>query len=300
MHPTEETCVSIIIPTYERPVTLARAIDSVLRQTYHDVEVVVVDDNEPGSDARVQTVQVMAAYKNEAHVRYLKHPRNMNGSAARNTGARAARGEWIGFLDDDDEYTPEKIASCMARLRELPEDYALCYSRYYIDHYGRELYQFDESREGDLYFEALCRTFFPQPGSNLLIRKSAFDAIGGFDESFSRSQDLELLTRLLEHNKIAYCDTHGLTVHAHNIPFHKQLEALDFYVEKFQSAVAALPTDKQQAFRTAIAKQRLHLLLRARDYWKALRIVSSRELSPSAALRHIASVIKIHVTHKRQ
>ena len=310
--------VSIIIPTYQRPTTLTRAIDSVLRQTYSDVEVIVVDDNDPESDARRQTEQVMAAYmqpsslkgkdsaatpslgdREAGRVRYLQHPRNMNGSAARNTGASAARGELIGFLDDDDEFMPEKIASQVARMQELPADYALCYSHYFVDHYGKELYPFDESREGDLYFEALCRTFHPQPGSNLLIRKTAFDAIGGFDVSFQRSQDLELLTRLLQRYKIAYCSTPGLTVHAHNVTFQKQLEAIDFYTKKFQPFVAALPEDKQRTFRTEIAKQRLHILLRNHDYGKALSVISSRELSLTAAIRHIVSVIKIHFTRKR-
>lgn len=292
--------VSIIIPTYQRPTTLPRAIDSVLRQTYKDVEVIVVDDNNPESEARRQTELVMKAYENDQRVRYLQHPCNMNGSAARNTGAVAAQGELIGFLDDDDEFLEEKIASQVARLEKMPTDYALCYSCYFIDHYGKEQYPFDESREGELYFEALCRTFYPQPGSNLLIRKTAFDAIGGFDVSFQRCQDLELLTRLLQRYKIAYDSTPGLLVHAHNVSFQKQLEALDFYTRKFQPFVAALSKEKQLTYHKTLAKQKLHLLLRNHDYAKALRLIFTKELGPVAAIRHIATVVYIHFTHKRQ
>ncbi len=292
--------ISIIIPTYQRPATLPRAIDSVLQQTYNNVEVIVVDDNNPESEARQQTEEVMAAYRNEQRVSYIRHPRNMNGSVARNTGAAAARGELIGFLDDDDEFMPEKIASQVARMESLPDDYALCYSHYYVDHYGKKLYPFDESREGDLYFEALCCTFYPQPGSNLLIRKEAFEAIGGFDVSFQRCQDLELLTRLLQHHKIAYSPTYGLLVHAHNVTFKKRLEAIDFYVEKFKSHIAALPETKQRIFHTEIAKQRLHWLLRNHDYGKAMRLITSHELGIMKAIKYVVSVIMIHFTHKRQ
>ena len=292
--------VSIIIPTYQRPTTLTRAINSVLQQTYSDVEVIVVDDNNPESAARRETEQVMAAYEKEPKVRYLQHPHNMNGSAARNTGAAAARGELIGFLDDDDEFMPQKIASMVTRMQELPTDYALCYSRYIVDHYGKKQYTFDESREGDLYFESLCRTFHPQPGSNLLIKKTAFDAIGGFDVSFERSQDLELLTRLLQRYKIAYDSTPGLLVHAHNVSFPKRLEALDFYTKKFQPFVAALPNEKQIAFRKESAKEKLHWLLRNHDYGNALKLVFSPELGLMAAIKLVVSVIYIHFTHKRQ
>src|SRR5699024_5570587 len=108
--------VSIVIPTHARPVFLGRAIDSVLRQTFPAWELLVVDDNPPGSEARVVTERFMEDFRWEARIRYLQHPTNLGGGAARNTGIRAAKGPYVAFLDDDDEWLPEKLALQLERI----------------------------------------------------------------------------------------------------------------------------------------------------------------------------------------
>ena len=92
--------VSVIIPTYKRPNMLGRAIDSVLGQSYTNIEVVVVDDNSDGDKYRLETIQYMERYANDYRVKYIKHKTNQNGSAARNTGIQNSVGEYIAFLDD--------------------------------------------------------------------------------------------------------------------------------------------------------------------------------------------------------
>ena len=101
--------VSVVIPTFRRPDKLERAIESVLAQTYPRVEVIVVDDNDPDTEGRLLTEQIMFRYVANSRVRYIKHEHNKNGSAARNTGARNSDAEFVAFLDDDDEFFPEKI-----------------------------------------------------------------------------------------------------------------------------------------------------------------------------------------------
>lgn len=96
--------VSVIIPTYKRPNMLGRAIDSVLGQSYTNIEVVVVDDNSDGDKYRLETIQYMERYANDYRVKYIKHKTNQNGSAARNTGIQNSVGEYIAFLDDDDYF----------------------------------------------------------------------------------------------------------------------------------------------------------------------------------------------------
>ena len=108
--------VSVIIPTYKRPDKLDVAINSVLRQTYPNVEVIVVDDNDPDTEGRRLTEEKMSKFNDESRVKYIKHDHNKNGSAARNTGARASKGEYVAFLDDDDEYLPNKIESQLQTL----------------------------------------------------------------------------------------------------------------------------------------------------------------------------------------
>ena len=101
--------ISVVIPSYNSRGGLARSVDSVLKQTFQNFEIIVVDDNNPGTDARRNTEAIMEAYQSNPKVRYLKHEKNKNGAAARNTGIRAAKGRYIAFLDDDDEWSPEKL-----------------------------------------------------------------------------------------------------------------------------------------------------------------------------------------------
>ena len=94
--------VSIIIPTYKRANYLERAIESVIRQSYRNIEIIVVDDNDSGSKYREENIKIMSKYEGCKNIKYLKHRKNKNGAAARNTGIAAAAGEYLTFLDDDD------------------------------------------------------------------------------------------------------------------------------------------------------------------------------------------------------
>jgi glycosyltransferase involved in cell wall biosynthesis len=104
--------VSAVIPTRGRPQLLASAVRSVLRQTWRHIEVIVVFDGpDPESEALLATIT-------DRRLRSIVMPETCGGSMARNAGVRAARGEWIAFLDDDDEWLPEKIARQMAAVED--------------------------------------------------------------------------------------------------------------------------------------------------------------------------------------
>ena len=110
--------VSIIIPTYKRPLMLDRAIESALSQTYYNLEIIVVDDNDENSNFRRETELCMAKYKKKKKVRYIKHRKNLGGSLARNTGIKQSNGKYITFLDDDDEYSPDKVEKQIKKFNE--------------------------------------------------------------------------------------------------------------------------------------------------------------------------------------
>ena len=100
--------VSVIIPTLERPQLLLRAIGSVLRQTHRELEVIVVVDHpDPKTASAVQSVE-------DARVRLVLNPHPSTAAAARNAGADHASGEWLAFLDDDDEWLPNKLERQLA------------------------------------------------------------------------------------------------------------------------------------------------------------------------------------------
>ena len=94
--------VSVIIPTYNRENLVSQAIQSVLNQTYRDFELIVVDD------ASIDNTQKIVNNFNDSRIRYICHKQNAGVSVAQNTGIAKARGEYIAFLDSDDEWFSEK------------------------------------------------------------------------------------------------------------------------------------------------------------------------------------------------
>lgn len=283
--------VSVIIPTYKRPNTLDRAITSVLTQTYPNVEVIVVDDNNPDSIDRTLTETKMARYINEPRVFYVKHEQNKNGSAARNTGARAAKGEFLAFLDDDDEFLPKKIESQVVKLKSLSNEWGMCYNRCYSQKIGKSPREVQEKREGDLYLEALKQNLFINAGSNLLLRREVFEEIGGFNESFKRYQDVEFLLRLLRIRKMAYVNEFGLICHVH--PANKSVnfdEVIKHYIDAFKTDIEALPEKDRKELYDRVNKLRfINYLHPNRDFRHAWMMISSCEISFLTAISILAS-----------
>lgn len=182
----ENPKVSVITPTYKRSEMLPRAVRSVLAQTYKNIEIVVVDDNNPDSEWRNATEQRMKEFDNDPRVIYVKHDKNMNGSAARNTGIKFSTGDIITYLDDDDWYYPEKVEKQVQYLLTHPEHHAVyCGWR----RYGDEL---PNIGEGNLYRAVLS-------GQNIIITNSIMmwkeDTLkcGGWDQSLKRHQEASLL-----------------------------------------------------------------------------------------------------------
>ncbi|MXV64113.1 glycosyltransferase [Natronorubrum sp. JWXQ-INN-674] len=208
------TRVSVIIPTYNRASTLVRAIDSALEQTIDDLEVVVVDDGSTDD-----TASVLAAY-DEPRVRPVVHATNRGANVARNTGIDHARGEYVAFLDSDDEWHPAKLERQLAALEARSGDWVGAYCDTAYDLSGPSgglrsaaaavLARGDEepTRNGDeeLVGEILADNVQPGAGSTLLVRTDVAREVGGFDERLDRFQDPEFCLRVLEEGKLAYVD----------------------------------------------------------------------------------------------
>ncbi len=119
--------VSVVIPTYRRPELLVRAVESALRQSYTRIEIIVVSD---GPDA--PTAQAVAEIGNE-RVRLIELEVKGGGCAARNAGVAAAGGEWIAFLDDDDEWLPEKVARQLTAVQDSSAKFPIAACRTYVN-----------------------------------------------------------------------------------------------------------------------------------------------------------------------
>lgn len=195
--------VSIIIPTFGRPNHLLRAIDSVLQQTYKNIEIIVVDDNGRGTEMQLLTDRTLSSYVKDGKCQYVTHEHNKNGSAARNTGFRISHGKYVGFLDDDDVFLPTKIEKQVDKLSCMPSDFGAAYCNTQIIHVNRngktELLVSKE--EGDLTHGILMGTIRFNT-STLLFRREVIEHLNGFDESFKRHQDWELLIRFFRDYKV--------------------------------------------------------------------------------------------------
>lgn len=195
--------VSVIIPTYKRSEMLGRAINSVLDQSYKNIEVIVVDDNDEGSSFRLATMNFMKKYENEKKIIYLKHSKNKNGSAARNTGIRYSNASYIAFLDDDDFWFPTKIEKQVNQMENLDDCYGGI-SCFHVRRYKKWAYaeiKFQPKESGNYVAEFLSNKL-SMPSSTLLLRRSIFNKVGLFDESFTRHQDLEFLIRYFRNYKL--------------------------------------------------------------------------------------------------
>ena len=114
--------VSVIIPTYNRSKMLRRAIESVLRQTRQDFEIIVV------SDGSTDETEEMIASLDESRILFLKHEKSLGASAARNTAMKIARGRFFAFLDDDDEWMPNKLEVQVPVIESSPSEVGLIYA----------------------------------------------------------------------------------------------------------------------------------------------------------------------------
>lgn len=180
--------VSVIITTYKRADMLKRAIDSVLNQSYENIEVLVIDDNDPDTIYRSQTQDIINSYINNNKVKYIKHKKNMNGAVARNTGIKASEGKVICFLDDDDWYKEDKIEKQLKYLLENRQFKAVYCG------WNRDNKVVIPKNEGNLIFKILSGEGLIYTNT-IMIWKSAILEFDGWDEELKRNQEAGFLLR---------------------------------------------------------------------------------------------------------
>lgn len=237
--------VSVIIPTYNRSSCIQRAVDSVLNQTLDEIEVIVVDDNGIDTEEGNLTFSKMLKYKDDVRVKYIRHKTNLNGSVARNNGIKNAKGKYIAFLDDDDEYFPLRLEHLFFKMESLDESWGACYSSYIKIMKNGTIQKSNEKEYGDVYIKTLMRSLYIGSGSNLFVRRSVIDSIGMWDETFRRNQDLEFMIRIFKKYKLAYVDE--ILMRANYDVRNKRLSFKDNYQRelqfrnKFSSFLSDLP-----------------------------------------------------------
>lgn len=179
--------ISVIIPTYNRCELLCRALSSVFGQGYPAVEVVVVDDGSDDGTAEMINNDFPS-------VKYY-FQENKGVSAARNRGIGLASGEWVAFLDSDDEWLPNKLQSQVDALLDSPE-VKVCHTEEIWVRNGKRVNQMNKHRkEGGWIFQR-CLPLCAMSPSSIMLRRSIFDEVGGFDENLPACEDYELWLRI--------------------------------------------------------------------------------------------------------
>jgi glycosyltransferase involved in cell wall biosynthesis len=185
---------SVIITTFNRPELLREAVESVLAQTVPDLECIVVDD--AGSEP--------VDLPDDPRMRVLRHDRNRGGAAAFNTGLRAARGTYVAFLDDDDLYTPDRLAIALAAHEGT--DVVVCGSKW--------LDAARASSPRDLQgrvFDVVLDSVTPHTGT-VTVRR---DAVLPFDPKYLASYDVEWWLRMAESRSVRTVGAVGCRIRRH-------------------------------------------------------------------------------------
>lgn len=189
--------ISVIIPVYNGEKTIQETINSVLKQTFFDFELIIINDG--SQDATLEKASDIS----DPRIKLFSYP-NQGLAASRNRGMALASGEFISFLDADDLWTPEKLEAQLNALQNNPQA-VLAYSwTDYIDEQGQFLYSGKRPTATDEAYTQLLVSDFLENGSNALIRRQALMKIGSsFDETLTAGEDWDMWLRLAAHQSFA-------------------------------------------------------------------------------------------------
>ncbi len=192
-----EPLVSIVIPAYNRAGKIESAIKSIQTQTYQNWEAIIVDDG--SKDNTISVIEKIS--QKDKRVRLACHFKNRGAQAARNTGIRSAQGEWIAFLDSDDQWLPESLALRVARAEQ--EKVPVIYSGAMIQHEGKPLEKYELPQwNGNIYRQIVTKE--GPMFQSLLVRKDALEKINFLDENITAYQEWDTSIRLAKHFPFAF------------------------------------------------------------------------------------------------
>ncbi len=189
--------ISVVIPTFGRSESLLNSVNSVLNQTYNNLEVIVVDDNGIDSENNLLTRKSMELFANNSKVKYIELEKNSGGSLARNKGIEESTGEYITFLDDDDEYYKFKLEKQMFFYEEnFPQDdgFINCQISVFKDNKFIRNTKTIVDYE-NLLFSAVSEKILGTP--TLFMPKKIINDVGLFTDR-TKGQEWDLVVKLVE------------------------------------------------------------------------------------------------------
>lgn len=185
--------ISVIITTYNRPNNVINAINSVINQTYRNIEIIVIDDNSTLENYHALTSLIKNLNFN---IIIIRNTKNKGACFSRNEGIRAAKGLYICGLDDDDEFTPDRIWKLFEFYQSFttPPSLVCCYSKIVNLTTGQTLNE--KNTNSRITLNAILKT--NKVGAQVLVKKENLINAGLFDEKLPASQDHDMWVRIIE------------------------------------------------------------------------------------------------------
>lgn len=216
-----DSLVSVVLPTFNRARLIGRAIQSILSQNYTNFELIIVDDC-----SRDNTEKVITSFHDE-RIRYIRHEKNKGAVAARNTGIRAARGEYVAFQDSDDEWLPEKLGKQMKVFESAPLDFGVVYTSYWLIDNGTITYypplDIVKQTEGNIHDALLVTNFINTPTA--VVKRECFEKAGMF-ENLPRLQEWGLWLRISKYYKFKHINEALINAYRQSDSISRNMDAL--------------------------------------------------------------------------
>ncbi len=247
--------ISVIIPTFNRAPLLPRALESVRCQLHPPTEIIVVDDG--SSD---ETPEVIIRQFPE--VQYIRQE-NCGVSKARNIGIQAATGEWIAFLDSDDEWLPAKLAEQVKALQIHPE-YRICHTDEIWIRRGKRVNPMKKHRKYGGYIFQQCLPLCIISPSSVMIHRSVFQEVGMFDENLPACEDYDLWLRVCARYPVLYIEKPLIVKYGgHADQLSRRFWGMDrfriYALEKIITSGQLLAADQKAAVKTLIDKTTIYI-----------------------------------------
>ena len=239
--------LTVVIPTYNMGDMVGEAIKSVLRQTYADLELIVVDDG--STDDTQERLHAI----DDPRMRVIALERRGGTAAAMNVAIEEARGRYLAFLDADDVWLPDKMELQIERIAAVSDqgwDGAYCGSRILtVD--GRSVER-KATVEGDLRSDLLSLSIELGGNSTLVMRKDHLDDLGGFDETFARHTDYDMVIRYCGVSGFAAVEEAMVIKHGFNIPEGDlYAEVKERFLSKFEDDISSFGPERAGHIRSA-------------------------------------------------
>lgn len=237
--------VSVVIPTHNRSELIKNAVNSVLNQTYKNIELIIVDD------ASTDKTEEIVKSLDQSKIKYIKNEEAKGGNYARNLGISSSKGKYVAFLDDDDEWMPEKVADQVA-LFEEDQSIGLVYTGAEIIYTSKNYkYIRQPKHRGDLSKEILMRNYIGTT-SSVMVKRSLLEEVGGFDNDMPALQDYDLWIRIAQVAQIGYINKPLIKYYNYtNINqitdnVHKIEKAINKIDNKYKNLIATLDKKAQE------------------------------------------------------